>query len=322
MNGNGPSTAPDGALPVEVVRTLRVAPSAGGIDHLSAASGLVVIGDLAYVVADDEHALGLFDLASDGPGRLLRLFDEALPDAHNERKARKADLEALTVLPALDGHPHGALLAIGSGSKPNRCRGALLALNPDGAVAGDVQSFDLTGLYAPLRVQFAELNIEGLFVNGGALCLLQRGSQVSPANACIRFDLAEFGRWLTRGGPPPQPTTITTYPLGSIAGVPLTFTDGAALPATSAGGWVFCAAAEDTCNSYLDGVCAGSAVGMVDSSGTLHGPFAIASPAKVEGIALDPRVPGTVLLVTDADDRQAPASLLRANLATLMPLAC
>lgn len=319
MTGRGPPTTPSGALPVEVARTLRLAPTAGGVGHLSAASGLAVIGNLAYVVADDEHALGLFDLASDGPGRLLTLFDEVLPSTHEERKARKADLEALTVLPGLDGCPHGALLAIGSGSKPNRCRGVLLALNPDGTAAGDARPVDLTDLYAPLRTRFPELNIEGLFVAGRDLCLLQRGSKVSPANACIRFDLTELGRWLTQTGAVPQARSIAEYALGSIAGVPLTFTDGAALPGLS-GGWVFCAAAEDTGNSYLDGACAGSAVGMVDSHGVLHGPFTIAAPAKVEGIARDPhRGPGAVLLVTDADDRQKPAALLRANLAAVMP---
>ena len=316
----GPSTTPNDALPVEVVRTLRVASPAGGIAHLSAASGLVVIGNLAYVIADDEHALGLFDLTSDGPGRLLTLFDGVLPGAHDARKARKADLEGLTALPALDGLPHGALLAIGSGSKPNRCRGVLLALNPDATLSGDVRPIDLTDLYAPLRGQFPELNIEGLFVAGGTLCLLQRGSQVSPANACIRFDLVAFGKWLAQGGDAPAPMSIDAFQLGSIGGVPLTFTDGAALRGSPGGGWVFCAAAEDTSNSYLDGVCAGSAFGMVDSSGTLHGPLALAAPAKVEGIALDPRgAPGTVLLVTDADNRQAPASLLRASLVSLMP---
>lgn len=319
MTVSGPPMAGGGLLSVEALRTLRLAPSADGVSHLSAASGLALVGDLAYVVADDEHALGLFDRSGDAPGQLLTLFDEGLPGTYDERKARKADLEALAVLPPLDGLPHGALLAIGSGSKPNRCRGALMALDALGVVAGDARAVDFTDLYLPLRAHFPELNIEGLFVTGGALCLLQRGSKVSPANACIRFDLVEFGRWLVQAGAAPQAASIEDYPLGSIAGVPLTFTDGAGLPGP-AGGWVFCAAAEDTGNSYLDGACAGSAVGMVDSHGVLHGPFTIAAPAKVEGIALDPRgTPGTVLLVTDADDRQTPACLLRANLATVMP---
>jgi len=303
-------------LPVEVVRELRITPSDGGLDHLSAASGLAMAGDCLYVVADDEHSLGLFRLGDDKPGRWLTLFDEALPGGHKERKALKADLEALTLLPELAGYLHGALFVAGSGSKPNRRRGALLRLDALGMVTGAARPVDLAPIHGPLQTQFGELNIEGLFVAEGALCLLQRGSQASPTNACIRFDLAEFGSWLTQQGPVPQPVSTTAYELGSIAGVPLTFTDGAALPG---GGWVFCAAAEDTGDSYHDGVCAGSAVGVVDASGTLHGPFVTTATAKVEGIAIDPKgAPGDVLLVTDADDRQLPALLLKASLVQVM----
>ncbi|HEX5684169.1 MAG TPA: hypothetical protein VFY73_09045 [Ideonella sp.] len=306
----------DHVLPVEVLRELRIASAGSGLDHLSAASGLAVVGDHLYVVADDEHSLGQFHLVDGGPGRLLTLFDEALPSHHGERKALKADLEALTVLPELAGYPNGALFVAGSGSKPNRRRGALLSLDVRGVVTGAARPVDLTAIHGPLQHQLGALNIEGLFVSAGALCLLQRGSKVSPTNACVRFDLGEFGKWLTQGGPAPQPTSITGYDLGSVSGVPMTFTDGAALPD---GGWVFCAAAEDTDDSYHDGACAGSAVGVVDACGTLHGPFVTAAPAKVEGIAIDPHgAPGAILLVTDADDRQMPGSLLKASLTHVM----
>jgi hypothetical protein len=316
MNTVEPTMGRRRVLPVEVVRELRVTPFGSGLDHLSAASGLAVAGDCLYVVADDEHSLGLFRLGDTGPGEWLTLFDEALPFGHDERKALKADLEALTLLPELAGYLHGALFVAGSGSKPNRRRGALLRLDALGMVTGAARPVDLAAIHGPLQARFGELNIEGLFVAEGTVCLLQRGSQVSPTNACIRFDLAEFGSWLTRQGPVPQPASITAYDLGSINGVPLTFTDGAALPG---GGWVFCAAAEDTGDSYHDGACAGSAVGVVDASGTLHGPFVMAASTKVEGIAIDPQgAPGDILLVTDADDRQTPALLLKASLARVM----
>lgn len=210
----------DQVLSVEVVRALQVTPTGSGLDHLSAASGLAVVGECLYVVADDEHSLGLFRLGDEGPGRWLPLFDEVLPSGHDERKALKADLEALTVLPELAGYPHGALLVAGSGSKPNRRRGALLSLDVHGMVTGAARPVDLTDIHGPLQDQFGELNIEGLFVAGDSLCLLQRGSKESPTNACIRFDLAEFGRWLTQAGPIPPPTSITAYDLGSINGVP------------------------------------------------------------------------------------------------------
>jgi hypothetical protein len=47
--------------------------------HLSAASGLVCVGDRLYVVADDELHLGAFRTGSAAPGHLIRLFERALP---------------------------------------------------------------------------------------------------------------------------------------------------------------------------------------------------------------------------------------------------
>lgn len=307
MNGIGhPLSSP---LQTTPVRSLQLASG-----HLSAASGLVVVGDRAYVVADDEHALGVFDLRDPGPGRLLPLFDDPLPAGHDERKARKADLEALTLL---RGPAHDWLFAIGSGSRSNRQRGALLPLDADGQVSGTARTVHLADWYAPLHARFGELNIEGLFVADGALCLLQRASRAAPVNACIRFDADHVVRWLSGDGPVPALQSVTDFELGAIAGVPLAFTDGTALPG---GGWAFCAAAEDTRDSYLDGACAGGAIGVVDTAGALHGPFTMAAPAKVEGIAPDLLgAPGDLLLVTDADDRQAPAQLLRVSLATAWP---
>jgi hypothetical protein len=84
--------------------------------HLSAASGLVQIDSLIYVVADDELHLGVFDAAGTRPGHLIRLFDGELPEPAAKRKKRKPDCEALTLLPPHGAYPHGALLALGSGS--------------------------------------------------------------------------------------------------------------------------------------------------------------------------------------------------------------
>ena len=110
------------------LRTLDLeAPSGAGRPlHLSAASGLVRAGAFLYVVADDELHLGVFRTGSSAPGRLIRLFHGELPQPPAERKAKKPDLEALTVLPASTDCHYGALLAVASGSKPRRRRGVLL----------------------------------------------------------------------------------------------------------------------------------------------------------------------------------------------------
>ena len=81
-------------LETRVVRTLSVETNAA-VGHLSAASGLVQVGQRLFVVADDEHTLAVFDLSGDRAGRLHRLFDGDLPDKPKARKAAKPDLEAL-----------------------------------------------------------------------------------------------------------------------------------------------------------------------------------------------------------------------------------
>ncbi len=114
-------------LETRIVRELVVDEAAGSAEqaHLSAASGLVKLGNRLFVVADDENHLAMFDLSNREPSRLVPIFDGRLPLRHKARKAAKPDCEALLVLPAFAGYPHGALMAMGSGSRPSRQRGAL-----------------------------------------------------------------------------------------------------------------------------------------------------------------------------------------------------
>lgn len=299
-------------LEVRTVRELGVA-GAEGLRHLSAANGLVKVGNRVFVVADDENHLGLFDLSTSEPGRLFRLFDGELPLRHDARKAAKADCEALLVLPAFGDYPYGALMAMGSGSRPSRQRAGLVALGAAGELQGPARTVDLAPLLEPLHDLVADLNIEGAFVQGETLCLLQRGNSRSAINARIELSRYHVQEWLVAGGPVPRPTSITPFSLGTIDGVPLSFTDGAALPG---GGWLFSAAAEDTSDNYLDGLCAGSAIGIVDAGGTIRTLEQISLTCKIEGIAASATDTSIdLLLVTDADDRGQPALLLSASMA-------
>lgn len=86
-----------------------------GQPHLSAASGLVRLGQRLYVVADDELHLGIFKdstVTGQAPskGKLLRLLEGDLPNKMEKRKKAKPDLETLALLPALPGFDTGALL--------------------------------------------------------------------------------------------------------------------------------------------------------------------------------------------------------------------
>ncbi|WP_425964707.1 DUF6929 family protein [Rhizobium nepotum] len=281
--------------------------------YISAASGLVCVGSHIYVVADDELHLGVFSGGDYGPGHLIRLLAGDLPIIKAERKRQKPDLEALVFVPAFEGFPYGALLALGSASRPNRGRGVLLGLDPQGALSGSPEQVDMAAMLGPLHQAFPELNIEGAAVVGDELLLFERGNKRHIDNAIIHYPLLPVLEALR--GPDTAaiaPSSITRVDLGAIEGVPLCFTDAAAL---SNGDVVFCAAAEDTDDAYLDGHCVGAAIGIVDKNGRLLSLHQLEQPYKVEGISakvenetLD------LLLVTDADDPAIPAKLLSASL--------
>lgn len=290
------------------IRKLAVDPAGHprGLSFLSAASGLVRVGERLYVVADDENHLGVFDAAGTAPGRLIRLFDGDLPDSAKKRKAQKADLEALLLLPSTAQWPAGALLALGSGSRPSRFSGALLKLDERGEAHGPARAIDLEPLYDALSARFAELNIEGAFIAGDALVLLQRGSMSGP-NAVVRFSLKDVTAWLSGATTSLRPHSIVDCDLGVVDGVPFAFTDGAALPD---GSWLFSAVAEQTDNSYDDGACLAVAIGVADCDGSVRSMRRLAPTRKVEGIEAQVRgATITIGMVTDADDPSIPAEL-------------
>lgn len=291
---------------------LSAAPAAGRPLHLSAASGLVCVHSFNYVVADDELHLGVFRTTSSEPGHLIRLFDGELPAPKSDRKKQKPDFEALTKLPAYGDYPHGALLALGSGSRRNRRMGALLQLDAQGAVRGSPRVVDLSPILASLDDKFPALNIEGAVVSGDELRLFQRGNKRRSENAIIRFQLSALLDVLSSEQTGAiKPSAINTFDLGQIDGIPFCFTDAAALPD---GTMVFTAVAEDTDDNYNDGPCAGAAVGIVDDE--LRSVHKLDRPYKVEGV--DARVAGDavrLLLVTDADDAETPAGLFSATIA-------
>lgn len=297
------------------LRDLHLAPGQhpSACPHLSAASALVRCAGYLYVVADDELHLGVFTEGGTAPGRLLRLFPGELADDKAERKAQKPDLETLALLPAMPGYPHGALLALGSGSKANRQQAVLLALNAQGEVQGAPRLIELAPLYRPLHTQFADLNIEGAFLLGQQLLLLQRGNQGQAANAAVRFAWPALQAWLLAGeGEAPLPEAVEFFELGEMQGVALGFTDGAAL---ADGRWLFSAVAENTEDSYQDGACLGAVIGLVESDGRLRRLASLGPQWKIEGIAAQRRGAQLLLsLVTDADDPQTAASLLQLEL--------
>jgi hypothetical protein len=178
---------------------------------------------------------------------------------------------------------------------------------------------DLAPLYAPLRKRFDDLNIEGAFMLSGDLLLLHRGNKGDARSACIRFDWNLIAPWLAGLQPkPPSAKSVQLMALGDVGGVPLSWTDGTAL---QGGAWAFSAVAERTDDSYRDGACVGSAIGIVAPDGQLRHLRHLAGAPKVEGIAAQAVVTGlgddwVFTLVTDPDDPKIPAQMLQTRMAT------
>jgi hypothetical protein len=275
--------------------------------HLSAASGLVCQHGRVYVVADDEQHLAVFgDLTA--PGTLHRLRPGDLPARKRARKRRKADLEALVALPPRTG-TQPVLLALGSGSRANRCTGFAVTLDRSGAPLTPVHAFDLSALYRPLVARLGALNIEGAMVVGDELVLLNRGGRDGLPNAALCLPMTALLDAMSGRRAGDTPARVMRFDLGHLDGVALGFTDGAARPD---GSWLFSAAAERSTDSVADGPCSGSVIGEVSARGELVALRRVAGTEKVEGLALQPG--GTsICMVTDEDDPLRSARLLLAT---------
>jgi len=288
-----PARADPPALPLERLRRLTLTRGA----HVSAASGLVCTDGRAWVIADDLLHLACFR-SLNGPGTLRRLLPGRLPSAAGTRKAAKPDFECLFAW-------GGGLVALGSGSRAQRDTGVWIT--PQG-----VRRFDLAPLYTPLRERLGAINIEGAFVQGGHWVLLHRGVAGGAPSTVARWPLGVLERVIAGTQDAAPPYSLHAVRLGALDGVALAFTDGTAL---DAGHWLFTATAEDTRDSYLDGACRGSVLGIVDARGRVQAQRRLPGRDKVEGVAAERQGDGSwnLALVTDADDPAQPAWLLRAR---------
>ena len=163
-----------------------------------------------------------------------------------------------------------------------------------------------------LELQVPALNIEGAVVVGERLRLLQRGGKRQGRNAWIDLSLPDVLHVVGSSAAVDNAMLVGTrfFDLGAIDGIPLGFTDGAALPD---GALIFTAVAEDSESSYEDGPCVGAAVGIADNDGRVGFLQPLDANHKVEGIVA--QVEDDVirlLLVTDADEEHIPAYLLTA----------
>ncbi len=271
-------------LEVKIIRELTMKKSKDvGSAYVSAASGVVVVDQHVYIVADDQLCLACFRLDDNEPGDWVRLFPGDLPAEHAARKKVKPDLEAICVLPAHKYSQQRALLVVPSGSKEWRSKSCLLPLDGHGKISGEPLPLDFSPVFGFLRSKVSKLNVEGVCVYGEKLLLANRGNSKDGENAVIGLDLSKFlnQAYDTHIIDGECFSFVHHKDLGSVKNVPLSFTDICAL---SSGEIFYCAAAESTNDDYFDGPCAGSAIYIGDGNFQNLRSEILDTSLKVEGI--------------------------------------
>ncbi|HEY6529418.1 MAG TPA: hypothetical protein VIZ65_12040 [Cellvibrionaceae bacterium] len=279
--------------------------------HLSAASGLVKLGDWFFVVADDEKFISVFQHNNPAPGIPHRIIEGNFPQDVEARKKIKHDFEVLTLLPSSQQHPYGALLILGSGSAKQRKQGAIIPFieKPNAKtppVLGEVEIIDLDPMYDAFKDEPGKINIEGAVIAGKHILLFQRGNK-NNHNAIIKIKLNDFFAAVTGKNNNSPHYQLTRFDLGDIDGIPLCFTDATALPDGSV---LFTAAAENTSDAYIDGACMGSAIGIINADGELINITPVDLRIKLEGIEAEIEADRIRLwLVTDPDNSTLPGQM-------------
>lgn len=272
-----------------------------------AASGLAKYKDCFYFVADDENSLFQLNLA-DNIFKEIQIIKSHLPTDHKERKRLKPDWESLTVFPQSTGID--GMLAVPSGSKPNRMKGFFIS--PD-FVNGEAFEVDFTDLFQKLSEKIAELNIEGCAIQNSTLLFFQRGNGLSKQNAIIHLDLdlATQGIKLNQAIPIDSILKIEFYDLGELEHSSLSFTDAFALNDSI----YFLAVCEETVSTYEDGPFKGAILGRINSEGRIENTWKMDCPFKPEGLWIErDNKTLSLFIVTDADSREQNSVLYTAQL--------
>jgi hypothetical protein len=291
------------AMILTPVRQLAVTDAlASGHAFLTAASGLVRLGETLCVVGDDEHHIALFNSGDDGPGRLLRLIEGDLPLKRKARKKAKPDFEILFALPSGEGETAKRLCALGSGSKPQRMRGVIIDLSDD-----SVTLIVLKPMFDALAPLVPEINLEGAVVRGERLLLFNRGNMAHPESFILEIPLAAL--W---GDEAVKVRLVKRLTLPMIDGVPLTVTDACGM---DDGRFLLSAVAEVTDDSIADGEVRGAAIIILDADLDVVRVEPLEPVIKIEGISPRRTAQGVELLcVSDADDPDVPSVLYAAML--------
>ncbi|TGE08196.1 DUF6929 family protein [Hymenobacter fodinae] len=282
------------------------------LPDLPSASGIEVVGEVAYIIGDDSPFLYQLNAASLAAGERTSLFETAHFSTGRIPKDLKLDLECLTVIntPGADA----GLLLLGSGATSAREQGFWVTL-PSGAKTGStVYPVALSGLYAALRQHLPAgitLNLEAVAATTTELLIFQRTVGSAAGNLAFRLPLPQVLHYLQHQTQAVPPIRTQLYQLPTIEGKPAGFSG-----ATWFENQLFVTASvEDTQDAVQDGAVLGSLVGIIDLSKSSTKPVPVALArlelptgqayrGKVESVAVRRRVGQRtyeLLLVTDDD---------------------
>jgi hypothetical protein len=294
-------------IPLRLIRQLQLQTptQATRPSFLSAASGLILQEERIFVIADDELVLASFSLHSEEPGTWIRLWDQQLPLLHAERKKKKPDFESLVELPKSSFGVSKSLLAIPSGSTPQRSTGAWIH-------NGRIEKIDFANLYTHLRNLLPELNIEGCAITGSQMKLFQRGNGSLGQNAIIDLNLQTCAHEIKQKQSLSSLcfSSLAFFDLGHLRDIALSFTDAAV---DSQGCLWFLAVCEASNSTYEDGVYSGAVLGCLNCENEMIFQEELDCAAKPEGLCLDMEKK-LFYVVTDADNEREPARLFEGHL--------
>lgn len=246
---------------------------------VSAASGLLRIGEDFYTVSDDE--LRIYKIPKNQKIESFQLISGALPEDHKERKKKKPDFESLYFY-------QNKIFAMPSMSKPNRIKS--VSFDPKSL---DVEIKDLTTLHEKASKIVDELNIEGSAIVKDELWLFQRGNGEKGLSGILKVN--------------PKDMSIITFQkieLGKMKDHNLGFTD-AVLKDNHI---YFLAVVETAKSTYEDGKYLGAMLGKMDLSGKILKTMEVKSEFKPEGLVIES---SDIFIVTDADNREITSRLYK-----------
>ncbi|MBC7524937.1 MAG: hypothetical protein H7239_10905 [Flavobacterium sp.] len=208
------------------------------INELSAASGIVHLNNLLYLISDSSTFLYQYNILK----KKLSKIPLKLNGEENILKKDKPDFESITLF-------NNKLYIHGSGSTKNRETRITYNLENQ-----NVKQKDVSKLYNKLQqlasITANDLNIEGTIITENSIYFFQRGTNSDSTNGIFIYDKIS------------KTATFKIIALPKVQNIEVTFTDAILVQKTI----YFLAAVENTSSTYLDGEILGSFIGKINLS--------------------------------------------------------